>query len=47
MDLEVVQWEANELHAIAFVCMLAVSTFELVHLELGAVVTGCLGHQNL
>ncbi|KAH8750098.1 hypothetical protein BGZ57DRAFT_861168 [Hyaloscypha finlandica] len=47
MNLEVVQWEANELHAIAFVCMLAVSTFVLVHLELGAVVTGCLGHQNL
>jgi hypothetical protein len=47
MDLEVVQWEVKELHAIAFVCMLAVSPFELVHLELGAVVTGCLGHQNL
>ena len=37
MDLEVVQWEASELCAIAFISMLAMSIFEPVHPELGTI----------
>jgi hypothetical protein len=47
MDLEVVQWEANGLCAIAFRYMLVVNSFELVYSELGAIIAGCLGRQNL
>ena len=44
VDLEMVQWEADGLRAIAFGCILVVSSFELVHSELGAIITGYPGH---